>query len=142
MLNLDTYRHNNSIETSSSPSKNITIINQDDWINRQNYTYFYSIFTILSLYLSIHRSFAFFKMVLRASINLHDRLFESITRATMWFFTNNPSGRILNRCSRDIGIIDTQLPIALVDCITVKLIFSWNLFCYSQCSIFCNISRI
>lgn len=117
-------RQNNSIASSQAA---IMEINQDDWITRKNYIYFYSIFMIFVFYLTIHRSFAFFKMCLRASINLHDKLFRSITRATMAFFINNTSGRILNRFSKDIGAIDTLLPVALGDCILVSQFFSFML---------------
>lgn len=72
------------------------------------------------LYLVFHRSFQFFSMCVRASVRLHDKLFRGITRATMYFFNTNPSGRILNRFSKDIGSIDTTLAVALMDTILVK----------------------
>ena len=37
-------------------------------------------------------SLFFFTVCMRASVRLHDSMFNSITRATMWFFNNNPSG--------------------------------------------------
>uniref|UniRef100_A0A1B0DIE5 Uncharacterized protein n=1 Tax=Phlebotomus papatasi TaxID=29031 RepID=A0A1B0DIE5_PHLPP len=56
-------------------------------------------------------------MCLRASVKLHDKLFRGLTRARMLFFNTNPSGRILNRFSKDIGCVDAQLPVAMMDCI-------------------------
>lgn len=87
---------------------------------RHKYIYCYSFSMLIVLYLVFQRSFAFFQMCLKASRNLHDKLFRGITRATMYFFNTNPSGRILNRFSKDIGSIDTTLPVALMDCLLVS----------------------
>ena len=58
---------------------------------------------------------------MRASMRLHDRMFRSISRATMRFFNTNTSGRVLNRFSKDMGAIDELLPIALIDCVQIGL---------------------
>ncbi|XP_058839982.1 ATP-binding cassette sub-family C member 4-like [Topomyia yanbarensis] len=84
---------------------------------REQYLMIYSGAMAIMLCLSLNRSFSFFYLCLRASIRLHDQLFRGITRATMYFFNTNPSGRILNRFSRDIGCIDIFLPSAMMDCI-------------------------
>lgn len=87
---------------------------------RFHYIYTYAAAIVAVLYLVFQRSFAFFQMCLRASRRLHDRLFRGITRAWMRFFNANPSGRILNRFSTDIGNIDTVLPVALMDVLVVS----------------------
>lgn len=81
----------------------------------------YAVAMLFMFALSLGRSFLFFYICLRATVRLHDRLFRGITRATMYFFNTNPSGRILNRFSRDIGCIDTFLPFAMMDCILVSM---------------------
>lgn len=86
-------------------------------LTREQYLLIYSGAMGVMLCLSLNRSFSFFYLCLRASIRLHDQLFRGITRATMFFFNTNPSGRILNRFSRDIGCIDIFLPSAMMDCI-------------------------
>ncbi|PSN47509.1 hypothetical protein C0J52_02251 [Blattella germanica] len=58
---------------------------------------------------------SFFKICMKASENLHNTMFESIVRASMWFFNNNPSGQILNRFSKDMGQIDEMLPLSMND---------------------------
>lgn len=47
---------------------------------------------------------------MRASENLHNQIFKRLLQARVSFFDNNPVGRILNRFSKDIGIIDENLP--------------------------------
>lgn len=42
-------------------------------------------------------------------------MFRSICETMMSFFHSNPSGRILNRFSKDLGSMDEQLPKVLLD---------------------------
>ncbi|XP_065085908.1 ATP-binding cassette sub-family C member 4-like [Ochlerotatus camptorhynchus] len=74
----------------------------------------YTSLIVLTLVLSIN-SFAFFEMCLRASLHLHAALYRGISRATMYFFNNNSSGRVINRFSKDIGLIDASLPVVMID---------------------------
>ncbi len=103
-------------------NESIPIVDDMDniWKERHEYIKYYSLSMLIVLYLVFQRSFAFFQMCLKASRNLHDKLFRGITRATMYFYNTNPSGRILNRFSKDIGSIDTTLPVALMDCLLVS----------------------
>lgn len=50
---------------------------------------------------------------------MHDEMFESVSRSPMSFFHVNPSGRILNRFSKDMGAVDELLPQAMLDCFQV-----------------------
>ncbi|KAI5959094.1 uncharacterized protein KGF55_005585 [Candida pseudojiufengensis] len=47
--------------------------------------------------------------VLRGSKYFHDKMAQSVLRAPMQFFETTPIGRILNRFSDDINVIDQQL---------------------------------
>lgn len=102
----------------SNITANSTIL-ANEGVSDKRYFYIqtYSIAIFLVLFMVLNRTFCFFQMCIRASINLHDKLFRGITRATMYFFNTNPSGRILNRFSKDIGAVDTALPVALMDCL-------------------------
>ncbi|XP_075538961.1 ATP-binding cassette subfamily C member 4-like isoform X1 [Dermacentor variabilis] len=59
---------------------------------------------------SMVRTVAFFVMCMRASVNLHNRMFRCIIRAPILFFDTNPIGRIQNRFAKDLGTIDDLLP--------------------------------
>ena len=61
------------------------------------------------LLLSFYRSIAFLKQSLRASKQLHDSMTSAVLRAKLEFFDTNPSGRILNRFSADIGSNDVSV---------------------------------
>lgn len=86
---------------------------------RQKYVNFYAILMIAFVVIIFKAAFLFFHICLRASKNLHDQMFRGVTGTYMAFFKNNPSGRILNRFSKDIGNIDSTLPITLFDCTVV-----------------------
>lgn len=56
------------------------------------------------------KTYIFVKLSLKASSSLHDRVFANVLRGTMAFFDVTPTGRILNRFSKDLDEIDAQLP--------------------------------
>jgi len=90
-------------------------------LTRIEYIYIYSGLIVLTIGITLIRSWAFFWMCLRASMCLHDRMFRSISRATMRFFNTNTSGRVLNRFSKDMGAVDEMLPIAFIDSIQIGM---------------------
>lgn len=52
---------------------------------------------------------------MHSSIRLHDRLFRKVVAAPISFFETNPIGVLLNRVSRDTGIVDEILPGRMFD---------------------------
>lgn len=100
------------------------VINDTKWegpISRDVCMYVYTGLIVSTIIITILRSITFFSTCMRASTKLHDRMFRCISRATMRFFNTNPSGRILNRFSKDMGAIDEVLPIALIDSLQIGL---------------------
>ncbi|XP_068157078.1 ATP-binding cassette sub-family C member 4 [Drosophila tropicalis] len=84
--------------------------------------YIYGGLIIAVVIMTTFRGFLFFKTCMHASKVLHDRMFGCILHATMRFFDTNPSGRILNRFSKDMGAIDELLPRAMMDFIQIALV--------------------
>lgn len=75
----------------------------------------YSSLVVAQLVGMLIRSATFFMMCICASINLHNKIFYTLMRVPISFFDNNPTGRILNRFTKDLGYIDELLSLALYD---------------------------
>ena len=74
------------------------------------------------------RSVSFFNICNRSSRNLHNQIFARIIRTPVRFFDQNPTGRILNRFTNDLGIIDESLPFVAFDLNLVSnVIYEWFL---------------
>lgn len=84
-------------------------------------TYIFTLITVATIGVTLTRSFLFFNLAMKASIRLHNSMFRGITRAAMYFFNTNPSGRILNRFSKDMGQVDEILPAVMMDVIQIFL---------------------
>lgn len=97
----------------------------DRALHEQQQRFYINIYTALivgAVILNTARSLLFFKITMRASKGLHDTMFNNILQATMRFFDTNPSGRILNRFSKDIGAVDEILPKALLQTLQIFLV--------------------
>ncbi|KAK4880096.1 hypothetical protein RN001_008242 [Aquatica leii] len=79
------------------------------------FLYIYGGLIIMLFFIALTRSMTFYKLAMISSKNLHNAMFISVIKATMRFFDTNPSGRILNRFSKDIGTIDELLPKVILD---------------------------
>ncbi|CAG9794562.1 unnamed protein product [Diatraea saccharalis] len=85
-------------------------------LSREQCIYVYGTLIAVCVLFTWNKLVVFYNTCIRASVTLHDTMFRGVTNAPMWFFHHNPSGRILNRFSKDMGQTDTLLPVALVDC--------------------------
>ncbi|XP_015788861.1 multidrug resistance-associated protein 4-like [Tetranychus urticae] len=93
---------NNTNQTTTDSNQNIDISFN---------SIIYSAFIVSLLITTLARSLIFFYMCNRSSINLHNSIFFRVLRSPMALFESQPIGRILNRFSRDLGIIDELLPL-------------------------------
>ena len=67
-------------------------------------------FTFFGSVCSFMLGFSFYYVALSASKRLHNLMLHRVLHCPMYFFDTNPSGRILNRFSKDVGFLDEQLP--------------------------------
>lgn len=75
-----------------------------------------------SLFLvALTRSVTLFNFCGTASQNLHDSMFRGLISTKMRFFDTNPSGRIMNRFSKDMGCTDEALPKSCFDATQINL---------------------
>ncbi|XP_060650132.1 LOW QUALITY PROTEIN: probable multidrug resistance-associated protein lethal(2)03659 [Drosophila nasuta] len=83
--------------------------------------YYFTALNVASILFCVMRPLLFYTMARRSSTNLHNSMFHGITRAAMYFFNTNPSGRILNRFSKDLGQLDEILPTIMLDVMQIFL---------------------
>lgn len=89
--------------------------------------YIYGGAVICLFVISLSRTMLFYELAINSSRTFHRMIFNSITKATIRFFDTNPSGRILNRFSKDMGAVDELLPRILLEASQVNL-------CYLKCN--------
>ncbi|XP_025264055.1 multidrug resistance-associated protein 4 [Camponotus floridanus] len=117
-------------------SNNTAIIDKDaHYLDTNTALWIYGGFIIISVVMTTCRNLIFYKICMNASKNLHNFMFSCLLKAPMSFFNTNPSGRILNRFSKDIGTVDEILPrtmiealqifIVMIGIITQVLIINW-----------------
>ncbi|XP_049853309.1 probable multidrug resistance-associated protein lethal(2)03659 isoform X1 [Schistocerca gregaria] len=119
--NVEELRMQKNITNSSVSEDSMEIPADSTLMSREMCIYVFTAVSVAVIIVSLTRSFLFFMVCMRASMNLHDRMFECITRARMYFFNTNTSGRILNRFSKDMGCIDEMLPQAMIDTLQIGL---------------------
>uniref|UniRef100_G1LI01 ATP-binding cassette sub-family C member 12 n=1 Tax=Ailuropoda melanoleuca TaxID=9646 RepID=G1LI01_AILME len=74
------------------------------------YQWVYAGSMVSMLVLSVIKAFTFTKTTLMASSSLHDHVFDKILKTPMSFFDTTPTGRLMNRFSKDMDELDVRLP--------------------------------
>ncbi|CAF1245270.1 unnamed protein product [Rotaria sp. Silwood1] len=87
----------------------------DDQQKSAYYAYVYLGLTFGTLAVILVRTGFIFFIMLRGSTHFHNRMLSGILYTSLRFFESNPSGRILNRASKDQQVLDESLPLALID---------------------------
>lgn len=65
---------------------------------------------VLFIIFVLLRTLNLLMILIFTSTNMHNKMTESVMRAKILFYDSNPSGRIISRFSKDIGIIDNIMP--------------------------------
>ena len=84
-------------------------------LKTNNYIYFYTGVVLSIFVIGLSRAFVFYGSCMRSSEKLHNNAFSAVLRTSLHFFDTNPSGRILNRFSKDTTAMDEHLPKAMLD---------------------------
>lgn len=93
----------------------------EEGLETKTYISVYTGLIIASIILTLSRGILFMKISMSASKHLHNTMFRCLLRAPMSFFDTNPSGRILNRFSKDMGAVDELLPKVFLE--TLQIFF-------------------
>ncbi|XP_036142954.1 multidrug resistance-associated protein 4 isoform X2 [Monomorium pharaonis] len=93
----------------------IFTLNPDGLLSTVDAIYVYTFCIIACAVTTLFSSFLYMKICMNSSCNLHNTMFSNLLNAPMSFFNTNPSGRILNRFSKDMGTMDEMLPRVMLE---------------------------
>lgn len=99
----------------------LRLLNQSTAFSTIEGLYIYGFLILAVVIVTMLRGFVFFAVCMQASKKLHDKSFLSLLHSPMQFFDTNPSGRILNRFSKDMGAVDELLPKAIIEATQVEI---------------------
>ncbi|KAK2913918.1 hypothetical protein Q8A67_002317 [Cirrhinus molitorella] len=91
------------------------------------YQMIYGIIIVVMVLLSIAKGYTFTKVTLRASSKLHDTMFKRILGSPMSFFDTTPTGRLVNRFSKDQDEVDAVLPFNMENFLQFVLIVTFTI---------------
>lgn len=88
------------------------------------------------LIFNIIKVFLLYIFILNSNESIHKDMIHGVVRSPSWYFDVTPTGRLNNKFSNDLGIMDNMLPFVLTDAIegpiiTIVLfinVFTINLF--------------
>ncbi|XP_076855657.1 ATP-binding cassette sub-family C member 12 isoform X2 [Brachyhypopomus gauderio] len=97
-----------NVSNVSDPSSNTGDISQNP--DLEFYQMVYGLVVIAMVVTSVLKGYSYTKVTLRASSMLHDTMFKKILASPMSFFDTTPTGRMVNRFSKDQDEVDAVLP--------------------------------
>ncbi|XP_008187158.1 probable multidrug resistance-associated protein lethal(2)03659 isoform X2 [Acyrthosiphon pisum] len=124
--NTISYNISNNNGTLSSSDSFTTLLFSSNF--RQNCMILYAIILIFLIITIIVRCVTYVLFCTRASINVHNQMFDRFIKATMLFFNTRSSGDMLNRFSKDIGAVDEMLPYIIFDCLQLAMLLLGIIF--------------
>ncbi|CAF0900141.1 unnamed protein product [Rotaria sordida] len=108
----ESYRHqifdNCTIGQQHNTIWSMTDAEWNNYRNRRFYIYWGII--LIFVLITLFRTAVIELMFLNAARVLHNKMFRQLIRAPIVFFDTNPVGRILNRFTKDVAIMDDSLP--------------------------------
>ncbi|CAF1632625.1 unnamed protein product [Rotaria magnacalcarata] len=106
----------NCTEDSNKKMNEIRSMNSQEWAHHQRWRfYFYCGIAFILVILTLLRTITLKVVCLNASRVLHNKMFQRIIHCPISFFDLNPIGRILNRFTKDMAIVDEELPTTIFD---------------------------
>ncbi|XP_062379986.1 ATP-binding cassette sub-family C member 12-like [Sardina pilchardus] len=97
----------------------------------QFYQLVYGLGVVAMVVFSLVKGFTFTRITLRASSKLHDTMFHKILFSPMSFFDMTPTGRMVNRFSKDQDELDTALPFNMETFLQFCLIVTFTILTIS-----------
>ncbi|XP_070538468.1 ATP-binding cassette sub-family C member 5-like [Ptychodera flava] len=132
-----------SINATNENSTEEAYINTYEPEDTEMTSYIYVFLGILAAVITftILRCFAHVTATLNASSKIHDQLLKKVFQSPMNFFDTTPSGRIINRFSKDQDEVDVWLPNSLEEmltffsvicfsCVSILIVFPWLLLAF------------
>ena len=82
---------------------------------RSRYYGIYCLLLATCYVLGTLRTFTFYHLCMNASRSLHKRMIRSVLATPVRFFDLNPIGRLMNRFSKDMSVLDENIPQTVFD---------------------------
>lgn len=92
-----------------------------DNLEQRLYLYVYIVLTLIVFLANLAKAVTFFHYCLRICTRVHKLMLSSVIRTQPSFFEKNPSGRIMNRFTKDMAVIDEQIPFLFFNMFTIFL---------------------
>lgn len=79
-------------------------------------TWMYAFIICVALFMAFNllRAITMQLFMIQATTNMHNTMTEKVIRAKILFFDSNPSGRVISRFAKDIGVLDNVMPVTFV----------------------------
>jgi ATP-binding cassette subfamily C (CFTR/MRP) protein 5 len=76
----------------------------------QDYIILIAVLLVAGIVMSLLRQIPFVRAVISASGSAHYQMIDNLLSAPVSFYDTTPTGRILNRCSKDVEVMDVMIP--------------------------------
>ncbi|KAJ8668691.1 hypothetical protein QAD02_010354 [Eretmocerus hayati] len=95
----------NKFNTSTT---NVTVSSQ--FVDQTTGLTVFGVLLLFIIFTFLAKAALFCSVCKKANLNLHEKMISNLLRTVVSFFDTNDSGRILNRFSKDLGLVDLIIP--------------------------------